>query len=357
MRKGFRVLLVIISILVTFIPSLRAEYEIDKSSVQSNVSIGLAPTQLSEDLIIQWEKPTLQDSDLIGFIYKWNNSSESLSDTDFNIDNKDGMVQPQVDPPYVKKSYDEIKNDDSDKIWYLHIKTYYFDRTANKLMYSNDVVIGPINIDNVPPQGSVKIVDENGNEIDSTDNATLNLVLAAPKDTVKMYINENINRPSIGTDYSDSAVYELSDKTSGKKTIYVWFEDQAGNISTPVTATVTLNVTGAESFLRRIYEYILEREPDTEGLNYWKDQLKTISAAELVKKFFNSQEFINKNVSDEDYVKIVYRVMLGREADTEGLNYWVGRLIQGTDRDAIIDEFAHSQEFKELAQKYGIKAY
>ena len=65
-----------------------------------------------------------------------------------------------------------------------------------------------------------------------------------------------------------------------------------------------------------------------------------------------SEEFSQKygsDVSDETYVNNLYKNVLGRDADSEGLNYWVGNLTNGieTRYEALLG-FAESTENKAL---------
>jgi hypothetical protein len=126
----------------------------------------------------------------------------------------------------------------------VHIKTWYLDSSSGQpFTYSADTVIGPINIDNVAPTGTVRIVDDQGDDLTSTQSTSVSLKMAASLAPVKMYIGESDVRPTTGTDYATDAVYNLS-STEGLKTIRVWFEDAAGNISSaPATDTVTLLAT------------------------------------------------------------------------------------------------------------------
>ena len=50
---------------------------------------------------------------------------------------------------------------------------------------------------------------------------------------------------------------------------------------------------------------------------------------------------------------IMYRTLLGREADGPGKEYWLGR-IKNEGRGIILSGFAYSQEFKNLCADAGI---
>lgn len=47
--------------------------------------------------------------------------------------------------------------------------------------------------------------------------------------------------------------------------------------------------------------------------------------------------------------------MLNRAPDTGGLNYWKGRLDKGASPTAVIAGFINSDEFKKICSDYGIK--
>lgn len=49
----------------------------------------------------------------------------------------------------------------------------------------------------------------------------------------------------------------------------------------------------------------------------------------------NSQEYKNKDASDTQYVLMLYKTMLGREADTAGVTDWVLQLRNGASREAV----------------------
>ena len=113
---------------------------------------------------------------------------------------------------------------------------------------------------------------------------------------------------------------------------------------------------GITKFVTRCYKLFLDRKPDTEGLNNWakliledKNQAKT-----LPEGFVFSKEFQEMNVSNEDYVKICYRAILNREADSKGLASWIKRLEAGDSRRTVCEGFTESIEFKELLEFYGL---
>jgi len=109
-------------------------------------------------------------------------------------------------------------------------------------------------------------------------------------------------------------------------------------------------------FVTRFYRQYLSREPDLDGLNGWVDYLITgqLSGAEVAYNFVSSQEFIDRGVSNEDYVTIMYRALFDREPDANGYTTWLSWLNNGLSKLWILSGFASSQEFKELCVRYGI---
>ncbi len=114
---------------------------------------------------------------------------------------------------------------------------------------------------------------------------------------------------------------------------------------------------GVTKFLVRCYRLCLGREADENGLNSWCTQILTgaNTAKQAAYGFVFSNEFQSKNLSDEDYVKTLYRVFMDREPDSAGLNSWVNVLRSGQSREHVFNGFADSHEFIELCQSYGIQ--
>ena len=113
---------------------------------------------------------------------------------------------------------------------------------------------------------------------------------------------------------------------------------------------------GIYAFVERMYLKALKRERDPEGIEYWTylinaDKITPLGCAE---GFFNSEEFVSKNLSNEDYVETLYETFFDRPSDEGGKSYWIERLRSGTSRDEVLRGFAGSKEFKILLSKYGV---
>ncbi len=113
---------------------------------------------------------------------------------------------------------------------------------------------------------------------------------------------------------------------------------------------------GVTRYVSRCYEIFLDRKPDVEGLNDWTGLILADRsyAAQLPDGFIGSDEFVNKNLSNEEFVRICYRAILDRNPDQDGLNAWVRRLEAGDSRREVLAGFTDSDEFKELLADYGL---
>ena len=104
----------------------------------------------------------------------------------------------------------------------------------------------------------------------------------------------------------------------------------------------------------RVYNAAFNRFPDSDGLEYWIDKNGSGENTErqVAASFLTSNEFKEKygeNISNEQYVKTLYQNILDREPDTDGYNYWVGQLNNGVeDRSELLLGFAESTENQAL---------
>jgi Ca2+-binding RTX toxin-like protein len=90
----------------------------------------------------------------------------------------------------------------------------------------------------------------------------------------------------------------------------------------------------------RIYEAVLGRAPDLEGLGYWiNDMDNGVSLTTIAQGFIASLEFQGKygaNPSYETYINLLYNNILERDPDPDGLNYWVSNMQNDVDTPAAV---------------------
>ncbi|MBO4637863.1 MAG: DUF4214 domain-containing protein, partial [Clostridiales bacterium] len=72
--------------------------------------------------------------------------------------------------------------------------------------------------------------------------------------------------------------------------------------------------------------------------------------------FLYSPEFLNKDVSNEDFVRVLYRTFFDREPDQGGFTAWVDALNGGASKQDVIEGFINSTEWANLCLRYGISS-
>ncbi len=116
------------------------------------------------------------------------------------------------------------------------------------------------------------------------------------------------------------------------------------------------STSNIQSFVKRFYQKVLSRDAEAGGLIYWTDELVTgvRAGSDVARGFIFSQEFINRDVSDDEYLTILYQAFFNREPDNGGFTGWKTQLENGATKSEILDGFLYSQEFSNLCSNYGI---
>jgi hypothetical protein len=103
---------------------------------------------------------------------------------------------------------------------------------------------------------------------------------------------------------------------------------------------LALDTNGTAGQAYRIYEAVLGRAPDLEGLGYWiNDMDNGVSLTTIAKGFIASPEFQGKygaNPSYETYLNLLYNNILDRDPDPIGMEYWVSNMRNGIDSPAVV---------------------
>lgn len=109
------------------------------------------------------------------------------------------------------------------------------------------------------------------------------------------------------------------------------------------------------AFVERLYSVVLGRSADSSGLEKWVQQLKNgdKTAAEVVYGFVFSKEYTERRESDEDYIKMLYTTILNREADSAGLEKWCGQA-KLFSRRYVLRGFIQSGEFSQMCSDYEV---
>ena len=210
-------------------------------------------------------------------------------------------------------------------------------------------------IDIVTPNGTIKIPSQSG-EI---------LYLVGGEYQPISFIGEVTNKIYSG----NSSEYKFYNLGSGKYGVgttsgideltgvsILKFDDKDMSLESDIKGTfdqVTgLNTDSGKMF--RLYNASFKRLPDPDGLRYWignfssgKDDERAVASSFLASAEFKQR--YGENVSDSTYVNTLYKNVLGRDADTGGLNYWLGQLNSGAEtRYEVLLGFSESAENKGL---------
>ncbi len=149
------------------------------------------------------------------------------------------------------------------------------------------------------------------------------------------------------TDVVMAAYRDLLDRTPEPSGLEYW----VGLIDEGVSPSAVVAAIGDADEQRRLvvtqaYRRVLKRGPDTEGLSFWsRDIIDRSSEADLYALIFGSQEyFLANGNNNRSFATALYRDILTRTPDAEGLDFWISLLEGGYRRDLIAREFLSSAE-------------
>ena len=127
--------------------------------------------------------------------------------------------------------------------------------------------------------------------------------------------------------YEYDALGRLKRATGGLSVNWAqrYYYDRYGNRNNVYSFT-------AEQYVRNFYQMALVRQPNSTELNSWLSTLQTAYAQgqtqfltamqNLGGSIFTSQEYLNRNRSDHDYVYDLYKAYLFRDPDASGWTFW-----------------------------------
>ncbi len=98
----------------------------------------------------------------------------------------------------------------------------------------------------------------------------------------------------------------------------------------------------------RLYRAFFERDPDPVGIKYWIGQSRGgATYDDLAYAFAFSDEFTlrYRNLTDRQFLELVYRNVLGRAPDQGGFDYWNNQIVSGLPRHLTVRWIAQSSEF------------
>jgi RHS repeat-associated protein len=149
--------------------------------------------------------------------------------------------------------------------------------------------------------------------------------------------------------YEYDAVGRLKRATGGQNVNWAqrYYYDRYGNRNNVYSYT-------ADQYIRNFYQSALARQPNSTELQSWLSTIQTAysqgqtqllnAMQNLGASVFTSQEYINRNRSDHDYVYDLYRAYLVRDPDPGGWAFWEAGCAQNG-RAAVRAGFDWSLEF------------
>ena len=116
-----------------------------------------------------------------------------------------------------------------------------------------------------------------------------------------------------------------------------------------------IHLVTMDQFVERLYTTCLGRKSEAAGKEYWiKKLVNGTTGADAAHQFFFSSEFVNKKLSDKEYVTRLYKTFMGRDPEEAGFEFWTSELKAGKDRQYVFDGFSVAPEFANLCAEAGI---
>ena len=179
------------------------------------------------------------------------------------------------------------------------------------------------------------------------------ITLYRAQDNYTMYRSTTVDLKELEPDENNGVDLEKSWAMSHALSQNMW-----GDYNAEITiyngkgigVTTNLNYTIEKSwgsYLAGLYKYALLRDPELEGYihNMQEVAYGRISVADMIRAFYNCEEYKRTKTTNEEYVRSLYLAVLGREPDPEGFKNHMNGLNNGTSRNAILNVFLASEEF------------
>src|SRR4051812_27989510 len=123
-------------------------------------------------------------------------------------------------------------------------------------------------------------------------------------------------------------------------------DHRPGPVAVDSTDRSGLAVRNAE-FVTDLYRRLLHREPDRQGLHFWVGQLddREVGRLEVATAFLLSREYATSHRDHASFVDGLYRDVLGRAPDRPGRAFWTPLLSRRrADRALVAGRFLASAE-------------
>ncbi len=118
-------------------------------------------------------------------------------------------------------------------------------------------------------------------------------------------------------------------------------------------------------FVAKVYKLALGREPEVEGWKFWVQKLesKELAVTQFIYDLMKQDEFVSRLMSREQFIKMMYEIIVGREPEEEGQKYWEQKYEEyRTQEPTLADvrmriarEMMDTAEFKAYVASLGLK--
>ena len=290
---------------------------------------------------------------------------------------------------YISIEFQKLTSLDISECSDLHYLGLYGNSTLTSIDVSNnpkidyldldETSISSLDVSNLKDLKNLYICDTGISSLDLSNNTKLELLAASG--TKLSYLNISalknleslaINNTSIKTiDISNQQI--LIDLYNGEFDSNTTHEDGVTSLvydfdingedwkyyslrySDGTTIVTEIAGSGIEGFVERLYTVALGRQSDPAGKADWINRVRVggNTGADLARGFLFSDEFLSKNMSNSDFVDVLYATFFDRPADEHKAD-WLGLMDSGWTKTQVIDGFINSTEWANLCLTFGI---
>ncbi len=115
-----------------------------------------------------------------------------------------------------------------------------------------------------------------------------------------------------------------------------------------------------DDFVERLYVVALGRKAEPDGKAFWVSKVLhgEYNGADCARFFLlEAPEFMNRNLSVDDFVETLYKTFFDRESDAAGKQGWAYALNSGRmTRVVVVENFIESTEWCNVCALYGVKS-
>lgn len=237
-----------------------------------------------------------------------------------------------------------------------------YNAAVEALRASDNISLPDIVIDNDDDNGFTAIVvddEENNTEEEIAPDYGMDLDEDIAEETSSLETQTPVDKaPAIEEEI-------IENETPAEETVATADETPATTSvpSAPATrvAGATRNLVNnrnaiAQQVVNNLYANALNRTADMAGTTYWVNVIIANNGRvdTAITGLLNSAEFNARNLNDDEFVALLYRVILNRAPSVSEATEWTTALANGATRSEVIDAFADSAEFDPTCEAHAI---